>query len=91
MLTPPTLAIYAQIRNTKTTINNPIEVIMRHMISALFSPMAFALGFLWPLSWQVVATLELAQAGLPAIVAGAAVAIPLGLMAQFRRSWIWLK
>ena len=46
---------------------------MKHMISALFSPMAFALGFLWPLSWQVVATLELAQAGLPAIVAGAAI------------------
>jgi hypothetical protein len=64
---------------------------MKHLISALFSPMAFALGLLWPLSWQVIASLELAEAGLPAIVAGAAVAIPLGLMAQFRRSWIWLK
>ena len=64
---------------------------MKHFISALFSPMAFALGFLWPLSWQVVTTLELAEAGLPAIVTGAAVAFPLGLMAQFRRSWIWVK
>ena len=64
---------------------------MKHLISALFSPMAFALGFLWPLCWQVVTTLELAEAGLPAIVTGAAVAFPLGLMAQFRRSWIWVK
>ncbi len=64
---------------------------MKHFISALFSPMAFALGFLWPLSWQVITTLELAEAGLPAIVTGAAVAFPLGLMAQFRRSWIWVK
>ncbi len=64
---------------------------MKHLISALFSPMAFALGFLWPLSWQVITTFELAEAGLPAIVTGAAVAFPLGLMAQFRRSWIWVK
>ena len=64
---------------------------MKHLISALFSPMAFALGFLWPLSWQVITTLELAEAGLPAIVTGAAVAFPLGLMAQFRRSWICVK
>ena len=64
---------------------------MKHLISALFSPMAFALGFLWPLSWQVVTALELAETGLPAIAIGAAVAIPLGLMAQFRRSWIWIK
>ena len=64
---------------------------MKHLISALFSPMAFALGFLWPLSWQVITTLELAEAGLPAIVTGAAVTFPLGLMAQFRRSWIWVK
>ena len=91
MLTLPTLAFYAPLGNIKPTINKTIEVIMKHIIRALFSPMAFALGFVWPLSWQLVASLGLADAGLPAIVAGAAVALPLGLMAQFRRSWIWLK
>ena len=51
---------------------------MKHLISALFSPMAFALGFFVPLSWQVITTLELAEAGLPAIVTGAAVRFPTG-------------
>ena len=64
---------------------------MKLIIGLLLSPMAFALGFLWPLTTQVVAALQLVEPGFPAIVAGAAVAVPLGLMAQFRRSWIWIK
>ena len=64
---------------------------MKIIIGLLFSPMAFALGFLWPLTTQVAAALQLVKPGFPAIVAGAAVAVPLGLMAQFRRSWIWIK
>ena len=64
---------------------------MKLIIGILFSPMAFALGFLWPFTTQLASALQLVEAGFPAIVAGAAVAIPLGLMAQFRRSWIWLK
>ena len=64
---------------------------MKLIIGILFSPMAFALGFLWPLTTQLASALQLVAAGFPAIVAGAAVAIPLGLMAQLRGSWIWIK
>ena len=57
----------------------------------LLSPMAFAVGFLWPLATQSLVALGYMDAGLPAIAAGAAVAIPFGIMAQVRGSWVWIK
>ena len=64
---------------------------MQQLIRFLFSPMAFALGFLWPLMTQVLLTVGLVQAGWTAIAAGAAMAIPWGLMAEIRGSWLWIK
>lgn len=64
---------------------------MKLLIGILFSPMAFALGFLWPLSCQAAIALQLAEPGWPALIAGAAVAIPLGLVAQLRGSWVWIR
>ena len=53
--------------------------------------MAFAIGFLWPLATQAMIAVELIPAGWTAILVGAAITIPFGLMAQFRGSWIWVK
>ena len=64
---------------------------MKHIFGLLLSPMAFAIGFLWPLVTQLTIALGLAAPGWAAIAVGATVAIPLGLMAQRRGSWIWIK
>lgn len=64
---------------------------MQRLIGILFSPMAFAVGFLWPLTTQSALALGLTTAGTQAIMLGAAVALPLGLLAQLRGSWVWIK
>ncbi len=64
---------------------------MQQLIKFIFSPTAFALGFLWPLLTQLMVTTQVMAAGWPAILLGAAIALPWGLMAQFRGSWIWIK
>jgi len=64
---------------------------MKIIIGILFSPMAFALGFLWPLATQLTISLQLAATGSSAILIGAVVAGTLGLLAQFRGSWLWIK
>ena len=64
---------------------------MKIIIGILFSPMAFALGFLWPLATQLTISLQLAAPGSSAILIGAVVAGALGLLAQFRGSWLWIK
>ena len=57
----------------------------------LLSPMAFAIGFLWPLFTQSIIALEWLSAGWAAVAVGGAVAISFGLMAQLRGSWIWVR
>jgi hypothetical protein len=64
---------------------------MQQAIKVFFSPMAFALGFLWPLATQVLIALSLFPPGWQPVLAGAVIAIAFGLMAQFRGSWIWIK
>lgn len=64
---------------------------MQHIIKFLFSPLAFALGFLWPLTTQVLLSSAIVEASGLAISIGAVVAIGWGLMAQVRGSWIWIK
>ena len=64
---------------------------MKIIIGILFSPMAFAPGFLWPLATQLTISLQLAAPGSSAIIVGAVVAGTLGLLAQFRGSWLWIK
>ena len=64
---------------------------MKIIIGILFSPMAFALGFLWPLATQLTISLQLAAPGSSAIIVGAVVAGTLGLLAQLRGSWLWIK
>ena len=64
---------------------------MQQAIKFLFSPLAFAVGFLWPLTTQILLAAGVVQAGGFAIGIGAAVAITWGVMAQVRGSWIWIK
>ncbi len=63
---------------------------MQQLIKVFFSPMVFALGFLWPLSTQLVLETGLVANGW-AWVVGVLVVLPFALMAQIRGSWIWIK
>ncbi len=64
---------------------------MQQLFRLLLSPMAFAIGFIWPLATQTIIAMEIIPAGWMAIAVGAAIAIPLGIMAQVRGSWIWIR
>jgi len=64
---------------------------MQHIIKLFFSPLVFAIGFLWPLSAQILQSVPLVQSNMTAWILGALIATAFGLMAQFRGSWIWIK
>jgi hypothetical protein len=64
---------------------------MGQFFRVLLSPMTFAVGFLWPMATQLLVGLGVVEAGWPAVIIGAAVAMPLGILAQIRGSWIWIK
>ncbi|MCR9261077.1 MAG: hypothetical protein NXH95_15235 [Pseudomonadaceae bacterium] len=64
---------------------------MQQVIKFLFSPLAFAVGFLWPLFSQILLASQTVESNGLAISIGAVVAIGWGLMAQVRGSWIWIK
>ncbi len=64
---------------------------MELVFKVLLSPMAFAIGFIWPLITQSVIAMHWLPEGVTAILAGAVVAFFLGLTAQLRGSWIWIK
>ena len=64
---------------------------MQRIASALLSPLVFAIGFIWPLVAQASLALGLVTLEWQALLIGALVAVPLGLMAQLRGSWIWIK
>lgn len=64
---------------------------MKIIFGILLSPLAFALGFLWPLTTQVAVSTGFLAAGWPAIAFGAAIALGFGLLAQIRGSWLWIK
>ncbi|MEM9624273.1 MAG: hypothetical protein AAF993_21715 [Pseudomonadota bacterium] len=60
-------------------------------LKILLSPMAFALGFLWPLIAQALGAVALVQNNGTALLLGLGIALLLGAMAQIRGSWIWIK
>ena len=64
---------------------------MQTVVKALLSPMAFAIGFLWPLITQALIATGYLPGGWSAVAVGAAVALPLGVIAQLRGSWIWIR
>ncbi len=64
---------------------------MKYLITALLSPMAFALGFLWPLASQLLLGTQLLPSETSAWVVGALLTWPLGWVAQLRGSWLWIR
>lgn len=63
---------------------------MQKLIKGYFSPLLFGLAFLAPLIAQSLTALGI-SAGAPALGIGLAVGGVLGLMAQLRGSWLWVK
>lgn len=61
------------------------------LISWVFAPIVFALAFLVPLIAQSMNALDLSVSGIPNIVIALIIGGALGLLAQIRGSWIWIK
>ena len=61
------------------------------LLSILFSPLVFALGFLAPMIAQILLASSLVESLQSAYLMAFAIAVSLGLMAQFRGSWLWIK
>ena len=58
-------------------------------LKLLFSPMAFALGFLAPLTAQSLTAAGVSIPGVPNLAVGIAVGLALGITAQIRGGWLW--
>ena len=61
------------------------------IISVLFMPVTWAIGFIWPLVAQSILALGMTESVTTAYLLGALVALPWGVMAQLRGSWLWVK
>ena len=66
------------------------EWIMK-IIGFLFSPIIFGIGLLAPLIAQIMAFVGLSVVGIPDIWVGLFIGAQLGLIAQLRGSWVWIK
>jgi len=67
-----------------------IDRLFKKLIGFVFSPTVFGLGFLAPLVAQILTRLDVSM-GIENLYVGLFVGLALGLMAQFRGSWIWVK
>lgn len=61
------------------------------LIGLFLSPIAFSIGFLTPLTAQVILAMSADFGTTMAYGIGFAISIPFGIMAQLRGSWIWVK
>lgn len=61
------------------------------VIAFFFSPLAFSIGFLTPLFAQILLSTSTFNDSSTAWITGAVIAIGLGLVAQVRGSWVWVK
>ena len=64
---------------------------MQQFIKLLFTPVAFAIGFMWPLAAQVLVATGAMAAGWQAWVVAALIVAPFAASAQLRGSWIWIR
>jgi hypothetical protein len=62
----------------------------KKLIGVLFSPLVFGIGFVAPLAAQILTGLGY-SAGIDNVYIGLAIGGSLGLMAQVRGSWVWVK
>ncbi len=61
------------------------------LLSIFFSPFVFGIGFITPLIAQILMNLTVIEDPIFAYVIGLAIGSALGLMAQFRGSWLWIR
>jgi len=61
------------------------------IIGFLFSPIAFGVGLLAPLIAQLMTFAGLSVVGVPDVIVGLFIGGQLGLIAQLRGSWVWVK
>ena len=61
------------------------------LIKLLFSPLLFGIAFMGPLIAQTLFALGLIDDSASALYLGLACGFALGLFAQLRGSWIWIK
>jgi len=64
---------------------------MKEVFGILFSPLVFALGFLAPLIAQLLTAAGFIISGVDNIYVGLFVGGLLGIIAQNRGSWVWVK
>lgn len=64
---------------------------MQVVLKFLLSPIAFALGFVWPLLTQSLLHSGWIVDTTQALIIGGVIAITFGIVAQLRGSWIWIK
>jgi hypothetical protein len=62
----------------------------RKLIGYIFSPLTFGIGFLSPLIGQILTAVGYAN-GIDNIYLGLGIGVSLGLLAQIRGSWVWVK
>lgn len=65
-------------------------MLFKKLLGIVFSPIVFGLGFVAPLVAQILVRLDVSM-GIDNLYVGLIVGLSLGLMAQFRGSWIWVK
>lgn len=58
------------------------------LVKILFSPVVWSIGFLTPLIAQMILLLNGTDSPLSAYLAAGVVALPWGVMAQLRGSWV---
>jgi hypothetical protein len=63
---------------------------MKKVVQWYFSPLFFGFAFMAPLIAQTLIALEV-ETPVPAIAIGLVAGGALGVMAQFRGSWLWIK
>ncbi len=63
---------------------------LKKLIGFFFSPIIFGLGFVAPLVAQILNRLDVTM-GIENVYVGLIVGLSLGLMTQFRGSWVWVK
>ena len=64
---------------------------MQRVIKLLFTPTAFAIGFLWPLAAQTLIATHTMAASWQAWVVAGLIVVPFAASAQLRGSWLWIR
>ena len=65
--------------------------LFERLLRLLFHPMTFAIGFIAPLTSQVLVATNQLQPGPVSLFVGLLVGTVFGLMAMYRGSWLWIK